>query len=152
MYPDASRRQLTRVVLLAAGGLLVSATALAVGIGAAMTRPATLMSPLDYRAAKATIENDSHTAFDKCLILEGTAFGICRAEAQAEERKRRAALEAQYLGTVEAQQSALQVKAEADYDVAAAKCDGHEAKARLACLKNAHAEATQSGKEARMPG
>jgi hypothetical protein len=143
MELDASRRRMMRV-LLAAGGLLLSATAaLAIGIGASMTRPATLMSPLDYRAQKVSIETDSRIAFDKCLMLDGTAFGVCRAEAQAEERTHRANLEAQYLGTVDAAQSALQVKAEGAYDVAVAKCDGREAKGRLSCLKTARDDATQ---------
>ncbi|HEY2629399.1 MAG TPA: hypothetical protein VGI57_09745 [Usitatibacter sp.] len=139
MKLDASRRHVT-LVLSAAGGLLVSATALAIGIGAAMDRPATLMSPIDYRVAKASIEGDSHVALDKCLMLEGTVLGICRAEVQAEERTRRAALEAQYLGTAQAAESAREVRADAAYDIAAAKCDGHEGKARLACLKDAHTE------------
>ncbi len=131
-------------VLLVAGGLLLSATAaLAIGIGATLGRPATLMSPLDYRAAKLSLETDSHVAFDKCLMLEGTAFGVCRAEAQAEERMKRANLEAQYLGTVDAAQSAAQVKVEGKYEVAIARCDGMEAKPRLACLKSAREDANK---------
>jgi hypothetical protein len=139
MKLDASRWRVTPV-LLAAGGLLLSATALAIGIGAAFDRPATLMSPIDYRLAKASIESDAHIALDKCLMLEGTVLGICRAEAQADERTHRAMLEARYLGTVEAAESAQQVKADAAYEIAAAKCDGHEGKARLACLKTAQAD------------
>ena len=73
MELTANRRHLTKVVL-AAGGLLASATALAFGIGAVLDRPATLMAPSDYRAMKAAIEVDSNVALDKCLILEGTAF------------------------------------------------------------------------------
>jgi hyperosmotically inducible periplasmic protein len=139
MQLDASRRRVFRIML-AASGLLASATALAFGIGAVLDRPATLMSPIDYRAAKASIEDKSHYALDKCLLLDGSVFDVCRAEAQADERTHRAALEARYLGTVDAADSARQVEAEADYDVAVARCDGREGKARLECLKGARAE------------
>jgi hypothetical protein len=142
MEMTASRRHMTKVVL-AAGGLLASATALAYGIGAVLDRPATLMSPSDYLAMKAAIEVDSNVALDKCLNLEGTAFDVCLATVRAEERTRRAMLEAQYLGTVDAAASALQVKADGAYDVAVAKCDGRESTARLECLKAAQSERIQ---------
>jgi len=142
MELTANRRHLTKVVL-AAGGLLASATALAFGIGAVLDRPATLMAPSDYLAMKAAIEVDSNVALDKCLILEGTAFGVCIATVRADERTRRAQLEAQYLGTADAAASALQVSADGAYDVAAARCDGREGKARLGCLKSAQIERTK---------
>jgi hypothetical protein len=137
------RRRRVKLAMLA-GGLLVSATALAFGIGAALDRPYTLMTPVDYFAARTSIENDSRTALDKCLLLKGSALGVCRAQAQADERIRRAALEADYLGTAEAAESARQAKADALYDVAIAKCDGREGKARLRCLKGASAEKAKS--------
>jgi hypothetical protein len=139
MQMTASRQRVLRIML-AAGGLLASATALAFGIGAVLDRPATLMSPGDYRAAKATIREHSRFALDKCLMLEGAVFDVCRAQAQAEERTHRAALEARYLGTVDAAESARQAQAEAMYDVAVAQCDTREGKARLACLKDARAD------------
>jgi hypothetical protein len=136
MEMTANRRRVIRLML-AASGLLASATALAIGVGAMLDRPATLMSPIDYRASKASIEDLSHIALDKCLQLDGSLYAVCRAEANAEERTRRAKLEASYLGTVDAAESARQVQADAAYEVAAAKCDAREGKARLACLKSA---------------
>jgi len=139
MKTTASRRRVTTVAL-AACGFLLSATALGIGLRGALDKPATLMSPADYLAAKATIEDDSRTALDMCLIHEGTVLGICQAQAQAEARMHRAMLEAKYLGTVEAAESARQVKADAAYDVAVAKCEAREGKVRLECLRGAHVE------------
>ena len=141
--PSPLRRRRVGLALLAVGGVLVSATALAFGIGVAFDRPRTLMAPVDYLAAKTSIETDSRNALDQCLILEGTALGVCRAQVQADERTRRAMLEVQYLGTVDAAESARVVKAEAEYDVAVAKCDAREGNARLQCLKLASTEKTK---------
>jgi hypothetical protein len=135
----ANRRRLAKLAL-AAGGLLASATALAIGIGSVLDRPSTLMTPADYLAAKKAIEVNSNVALDRCLMLEGTAFGVCIAQVRAEDRMRRALLETRYLGTVAASESFRQVMADGAYDVATAKCDGREAKARLDCLKAASAE------------
>jgi len=143
MEMTASRRRNVTKVAVAAGGLLASATALALGLHAALDMPATLMSPSDYRDAKAAIQDESHFALDRCLSFEGTVFGICRAEALAEERTHRATLEARYLGTWEAEESARQVKADAAYDVAVAKCDEREGKERLSCLKAAATTRTE---------
>ncbi len=147
MTMTANRRRAAKVAL-AAGGLLASATALAIGIGSVLDRPATLMSPDDYLAAKNRIGVDSNLALDKCLMLEGTAFSVCIAQVRAEDRIRRALLESRYLGTEAAAVSFRQVMSDSAYDVATAKCDGRDSKARLECLKAANAErmklATQS--------
>jgi hypothetical protein len=132
----ANRRRALWVAL-AAGGLLASATALAIGIGSVLDRPATLMSPADYLAAKKAIGVDSNMALDKCLTLEGVTFSVCIAQVRAEDRMRRALLETRYLGTVEAAESFRQVMADAAYDVATAKCDGRESRSRIECLKAA---------------
>src|SRR5262249_6643438 len=99
--------------------------------------------PGDYIAAKTAIDSNSNVALDKCLTLDGTAFTVCIAQVRAEERMRRAMLEARYLGTVEASASVKQVLADAAYDVATAKCEGREGKARLECLKAANVERTK---------
>ena len=148
MQLTASRQRVLRIML-AAGGLLASATALAIGIGAVLDRPATLMSPTDYRAAKASIREQSRFALDKCLLLEGAIFDVCQAQALGEERTHRAMLEARYLGTVDAAEGARQAQAEATFDVAIARCDGHEGKARLACLKDARSD---KAKQLSQPG
>ena len=88
-----------------AGAILVSATAL--GIGAAVDSPRSLMSPVDFGAAKKAIEAESHAAMSKCRELDSQGLDsqgkdLCKAEAKADERIRKADLEAQYRGTVAA--------------------------------------------------
>jgi hypothetical protein len=141
MTPLPNRQHVTRF-LLAAGGLMLSATAVAIGfVGVALNKPATLMSPNDYEAAKSVLDIEVRTALDRCLSHDGAIFDVCRAEAQAQQRTKRAQLEADYLGTAEAAHSARQVEADAAYDLATAKCDdGRESRARLTCLKTARAE------------
>lgn len=139
LLPIVNRQRAGRLAL-AAGGLLVSATALAFGIGSVLDKPATFMSPADYAASKAAIEGETSAELDRCLILEGTALGVCLAEVQAEERLLRAKLEARYLGTVEATESLRRVKADGAYNVSVAHCDGREGKARFECLKDARQE------------
>lgn len=135
--PQPQRRRAT-LAAVALGGLLVSAGA--VGVGGVFDTPCTLMAPSDYLAAKTLIEAQSRGAIDLCLMLQGAALDVCTAKARADERRRRALLEAQYLGTAEAAENARLTKAEALYDVAIAKCDARVGKARLQCLEVARAE------------
>ena len=140
--PSPPRWRRARVAWVALGGLLVSATAL--GIGAALDKPPTLMAPSDYLAKRAMIEAESRDALELCLVHVSAELGLCRARVQADERIRRAMLEAQYLGTAEAAESAERAQTDALYEVAVAKCDAREGKARLRCLKLANAEREKS--------
>jgi hypothetical protein len=121
-----------------AGALLVSATAY--GISAAVDSPRSLMSPSDYSVAKKTIESDIRVTIGKCRDLDGQARDICKAEARADERVRKADLEAQYRGTVAAAADARLARAKASYEVARARCGDQHGEGKVSCLRSARAE------------
>jgi hypothetical protein len=128
----------TTLVATIAGAILVSATAL--GISAAVDSPRSLMSPVDYGAAKKGIEGEAHAALAKCRGLEDQARDLCKAEAKAGERIRKADLEAQYRGTVAAAADAKLARAKAQYEIARAKCGDQHGEDRISCMRTARAE------------
>ena len=121
-----------------AGAFVLSATAL--GIGAAVDSPRSLMSPVDFGAAKKAIEAETHAALTKCRDLESQARDLCKAEAKADDRIRKADLEAQYRGTVAAAADAKLARAKAQFDVARAKCGDQHAEDKISCMRQARAE------------
>lgn len=129
------------------GALLVSATAL--GISAAVDSPRTLMSPSDFSASKRGIEAQAQTALAACRDLEGQAKDLCKAEARAEERVRKADLDAQYRGTVAAAADARVVRAKARYDVAKVKCSDQRGDEKVSCLRNARSDKDKALAEAK---
>ena len=131
-----------------AGAVLVSLTAF--GISAAVDSPRSLMSPADYSAAKRAIESNAHGAMSKCRDLEGAARDICKAEVRADERVRKAELEAQYRGTVAAAADVRVQKAKADYDVAKARCADQHSGDKVSCLRSARAERARAVEAAKL--
>jgi hypothetical protein len=134
------KRPMKRTTLVAtlAGALLVSATAF--GISAAVDSPRSLMSPVDYSASKKAIESVTHTAMAKCREHDGQARDICKAEARADERVRKADLEAQYRGTVAAAADARLARAKASYEVAKVRCSDQRGEDKVSCLRSARAD------------
>ena len=118
--------------------LLVSATAW--GISAAVDSPRSLMAPSDYNSAKSAIESDTRAAIAKCHDSEGKSREVCKAEARADERVRKADLEARYRGTVGAAADAKIARVKARYDVAKARCGAEHGEARLACIRTARSD------------
>jgi len=129
------------------GALVVSAGA--VGLSAAVDSPRSLMDRNEYLQSKKAIEADSRLNLSKCRDVEGAARELCRAEARADERTRKAELEASYRGTVAAAEDARLERAKARYDVARAKCTDQRGEDRLACLKAARAEKAKALAEAK---
>jgi hypothetical protein len=130
------------------GALLVSAAAL--GISAAVDSPRSLMSRTDFGEARKTIETDARLALGTCRDLDGQAKDLCRAQARAEERVRKADLEAKYRGTVAAAADAKLARAKAQYDVAKVKCTDQHGEDKLACLRSARAERAKALNEAKL--
>jgi hypothetical protein len=120
------------------GALVLSATAF--GISAAVDSPRSLMSPVDYSAARNAIEAGLRGDLAKCRDLEGQAEDICKAEARADKRIRMADLEAAYRGTVAAATDAKLARAKARYDVAKVKCGGVHGDGKFACLRSARSD------------
>jgi hypothetical protein len=124
------------------GALVLSAAAF--GISAAVSSPRTLMSPIDYSASRKGIEADAQMTLAKCADLEDRVRDICKAEARANERVRKADLEADYRGTVAAGADARLARAKARYDVARVKCGGEHGEGKISCLRSARAEKSKA--------
>ncbi len=131
-----------------AGALLISATAY--GISAAVDSPRSLMSPTDYSVAKKAIESDARGALARCRDADNQARDICKAEARADERVRKADLEAQYRGTVAAAADARLARAKASYEVAKARCADQRGEDKLTCLRSARAEKAKALEAAKL--
>ena len=138
----------TTLVATLAGALLVSVTAF--GISAAVDSPRSLMSPTDYSASKKAIEAQAHSLLGKCRDQDGSARDLCKAEVRADERVRKAELEAQYRGTVSAAAEVKLARAKADYDIAKARCSDHRGEEKISCLRTARSERTKALEAAKL--
>ncbi|HKC54342.1 MAG TPA: hypothetical protein VKC33_06845 [Burkholderiales bacterium] len=140
--------QLTTLYASLVGALAVSATAF--GISTAVDSPRSLMSPIDYGAAKKAIESEARTALEICRDKESRDREVCKAEARSAERVRKADLEAQYRGTVTAATDAKFARAKAQYEVAKVKCADQRSEDRISCLRSARAEKAKALAEAKL--
>ena len=138
----------TTVIGALLGALLLSAAAW--GISAAVDTPPSLMARSDYDASKATIESESRQALDHCRDLDGQAKDVCRAEARADERVRKADLDARYRGTTAAAAEARVARAKAQFDVARARCGSEHGSDRLSCMRAAREEKAKALSEAKL--
>lgn len=122
----------------------------AVGIGASVDSPRTLMSPIDYRVAKHAIESDARAAIALCRGTKGVQRDVCKAEVRAEERVKKADLTARYHGTVAAAEEARQMRVKAQYEVSRARCGARTGEDRLECLRAAREDKNKSLADARL--
>jgi len=129
-------------------GLLVASVA-AVGIGASLESPRSLMTRQDYADARQVMDSQTRSALAQCRPLEGAAKTLCRATANADERIRRAELEARYRGTVESESEVRLAKVRAAFDVARARCNERMGEARSVCLTSARTERARALADAR---
>jgi hypothetical protein len=120
--------------------LAVAMSVAALGIGASMDMPRTLMSPVSYEQLKREIEADTRLLLGRCREGDTMARELCRAEARSAERVRKAELHASYYGTVAAQQEVRLARVRAAYDVARTRCGAQPGEARIDCLRAARAE------------
>ena len=142
------KMQLTTLYATLVGALAVSATAF--GISTATDTSRSLMSPVDYGEAKKAIEAETRVAVSHCRDLEGQSKDLCKAEARAEERIRKADLEARYRGTVAAAADARLARAKAQYEIAKARCSAERSEDKLACLRSARADKAKALNEAKL--
>ena len=122
----------------------------AVGIGASMDAPPTLMSPIDYAVAKRAIESETRATLARCRGTQGMQRDVCKAEVRAEERVKKADLAARYRGTVAAADEAKQVRLKAQYEIARARCGGRVGEERMQCMRAAREDLNKSGADARL--
>lgn len=109
----------------------------ALGIGAAVDTPRTLMSRGDYSQARKAIEAETRLVFARCRTESGTARDICKAQVRADERVKLADLYARYHGTVAAAEDSRQARIKARFDLARAHCGSQAGEARVECLRTA---------------
>lgn len=128
--------------------LLVSATAW--GISAAVGSPRSLMAPSDYNAARSVIESDTRAAIAHCHDEDSQARDLCKAQARADERVRKAELEARYRGTVSAAENVKIERAKARFDVARVKCSGVHGEHKISCIRSAREEKARELTEAKV--
>ena len=113
----------------------VTASVAAVGISAAVDTPRSLMSRDDYRVALRGIQAGTRMALAECRGTDMAARDICKARVRADERVRKAELDARYYGTFSAAQDVQVARIKARYDVARAQCGALPSDERLQCLR-----------------
>jgi hypothetical protein len=113
--------------------------ALIVGLAVPTIAIAATMSSAEYSQAKEKAKSDYKAAVEHCNSLSGNDKDVCKAEAKAAEKKAHAQAEADYKNTDKARRDAKVEAAEADYDVAKAKCDAMKGNERDVCVKQAKA-------------
>jgi len=124
------------------GSLLFSAAAF--GLSFAVDTPRTLMARSDYVTAREAIAAQARAETGQCRELPPSARDICRAETRANERMRRAELDARYHGTVASAAEVQRVAAKARFDVSRARCNALDAQGRVDCLRSARAEESRA--------
>jgi hypothetical protein len=138
-----------RQTVVASTLLAAALSVAAVGIGAAVDMPRTLMSPVDFQAGKRAIEADTRLALARCREAVASAREVCKAEARGHERVRKAELNARYHGTVVAQEEVRFARAKALYDVARARCGSRLGEERIDCLRAAREDRNRTLAEAK---
>lgn len=119
----------------------------ALGIGATVESPRSLMSQQDYAQARRALDAEGRLALAQCRAVDDQEKAVCRAEARGGERVKRAELEARYRGTVGAEAAVAQVRARMRFEVAKAGCLARDAD-RVGCLAAARAERARALAEA----
>ena len=128
-----NKRSLNRILEGAVIGLAIPTLA----VGAAM-------SANEYSTARDRASAEYKTAKAQCDRLAGNPKDVCIAEAKAAERKTIAEAEAQYKNTDKARRDARIDVAEADYEVAKAKCGARTGNDKDVCIKEAKATETKA--------
>ena len=97
-----------------------------------------------YKAAKDSAAATYKEARAKCDALKANPKDVCIAEAKAAEKRSKAEAEAQYKNTPKDHMKARVAAADADYDVAKAKCKAESGNAKDVCMKEAKAVHTKA--------
>ncbi|HET9652683.1 MAG TPA: hypothetical protein VFP36_10845, partial [Usitatibacter sp.] len=94
--PELAARSRRRTPLFATLLCAFAASAAALGIGAAVDAPRSLMSREDFQDARRGVEAATRGALAECRTQDGVAREICRARARGDERVKMAELQARY--------------------------------------------------------
>lgn len=137
---------------------LISRAALCLALsfaGASLAAPARLPKPAPmtkkaYEAAKDRIEAQYRADKNYCNGFKGHKEDVCEVEAKGKAAALRADLEAQYKPSPDASQKAKYVTADANYDVAKAKCDALSGDGRKRCIQEAKAAREAAVRQAKV--
>ena len=102
--------------------------------------PSTPMSKDTYTMAKTNADAQYKIDMEACSSLSGNAKDICAAEAKGKENVAKADAEAAYENTPKAREAARVARAQANYNIAAEKCDDLAGNRKDVCVKEAKAE------------
>jgi hypothetical protein len=89
------------------------------------------------------------SATEQCKSLKGNPKDVCMAEAKAARKKAKAQAEADKKGDEKSRAKARTAAAEADYDVAKARCGAKKGNEKDVCLKEAKADLTRAKADAK---
>src|SRR5215467_572194 len=123
-------------------GVVIGLAVPTLALGAAMTSS-------EYSAAKDSANAAYKSARAQCDSMSGNAKDVCVAEAKGNLKKAKADAEARYKNTDKARRDAKSDAAEADYDVAKAKCEGKTGNDKDVCIKEAKAIETKAKADAK---
>lgn len=98
----------------------------------------------EHKASIERAEKDYVAARKLCDVLKGNPQDVCIAEAKAERKKQEADADAAEENTAAAKTKALITYADADFEVAKAKCDAEDGNAKDICIKRAKVQHQQS--------
>ena len=120
------------------------------GPAAAAIKPPPPMTRAGYEAEQAKIERESRATLKICQGLKGQRQDICETEAKGRAQALKAELEAKYRPSVQAWFEARMVTAEANYDVARARCELLKGKAESRCVRQAKAAREAAERQAKV--
>lgn len=106
-------------------------------LGAAVYAAHPPMTQSDYEAAERRIAAQAKTDRQACRKLKDNHRDVCEAQAKGRAKAMRAELEARNTHDPEAERAAKEVTADANYQVAKAKCEAVKGRQRDTCLRQA---------------
>ncbi len=130
--------------------LASSAAVLAAPGNPAISKAVAPLTQQGYEAAKLRIEAQLKADRKLCASLKGDEGEVCDAQAKGREKAEKAKLEARYKPTPDTVAEAKIATAEANYEVAKAKCDLLKGKAEKRCEKEAKAAREAAIRQARV--
>jgi osmotically-inducible protein OsmY len=127
------------------------ATLFATAAGAAFAAPTLALNhdPASYRAVTQKAAAEYKTATAKCGSMNGNDKDVCMAEARLSRTRTESDALSQYNNTAKGREKARSSVADAEYDVAKAKCGGKSGADKDDCMNNAKSVHTSALADAR---
>jgi hypothetical protein len=97
------------------------------------------MTEAEFEAGKERLDATYDVARRRCATYAGNAKDVCMAQARGRDKVARMELEERYKDSPKARYNVRMAKAEAEYDVAKARCDERAGQQKKLCLDQARA-------------